>query len=123
MKTDNVLETMAAIVEKRVELYKGDFYDYDIDLIHEYETHEFVWMVRPTGTHMVFPEMTKDKSYLRFLYDLYKGPNKWFYYVRINDDGSGEVTLSEKRCDDFAFRMTGLLAGQGDGRNDKRRTA
>ena len=111
MRTNDVLATMAEIVEKRMELYKGDFYEYDVEMIRRERPREFAWMVRTTGTHMIIPpEKGADLSYWRHCYDLFKRSNRWFYHVKLKPDGSGEVTLSEQRCDAFAYRMTGLRA-------------
>ena len=107
MRTENVLDTMAAIVERRVELYKGDFYDYDTERIERERPREFAWFVRDTGTHMMTPPAEDaDLGRWREVYELFKGCNERFYHVRMNTDGSGEVTLSERRCDEFAARMT-----------------
>ena len=110
MFTDNVLETMSSVVEWRVELYKSDFYSHDWDVIEGLKPSEFVWFVRNTGTHLVLPPEDGNQEYLDFwhyLYEVFKGANDWFYYVRMNDDGSGEIIQSEKRCDEFAARMAG----------------
>jgi len=107
MRTDNVLKTMAGIVEKRVELYKEDFYEHDLKFLLEKEPTEFAWMVRETGTHLMADteaERVGGDSWMH-CYEVFKRSNKWFYHVRLRADGSGEVTLSEKRCDEFAARM------------------
>ena len=109
MKTNDVLATMASIVEKRIELYKEDFYKYDTELINDERPHEFVWMVRTTGTHLMTPPCEKtDLEKWRHWYDTFKHSNTWFYHMKLKSDGSGEVTRSEKRCDEFAYRRTGI---------------
>ena len=112
MKTDDVLKTMAAIVEKRVALYKGDFYEYDVGVVLGQEPSEFAWMVRETGTHLM-PDTEAERvggDAWMHCYEVFKRPNRWFYHVRMNADGSGEVTLSERRCDEFASRMARVKA-------------
>ena len=106
MKTSNVLCTMAEIVEKRMELYKDDFYKYDTKYIFVKRPHEFVWFVRPTGTHLLTrPNNPEDAEAWLHVYEMFKVYNKWFYHVKMDADGSGEVTLSEKRCDEFARKI------------------
>ncbi len=111
MKTNDVLGTMAAIVEKKLVAYKDDFYKYDIERIEEEHPSEFAWMLRETGTHMMTPpeERTDLGKWLHY-YEVFKRSNTWFYHVKMNADGSGEVTLSERRCDEFARRMSGRSA-------------
>lgn len=99
MKVDNVIGKMAEIVERRLELYKDDFYRWDMELIGEMGHGEFVWLLRPTGTDM----MTEDGADLEF-YRIFSNRSKWFYLVRIDEDGSGEVTQSRKRCDEFVAK-------------------
>ena len=98
MKTNNVIETMATIVEKRVQLYKSDFYEWDMQLIDELHPREFVWLVRPTGTDMMIPGISVPDDW-DYFYELYGRRTKWFYYVRLEEGGGGEVTLSKKKCD------------------------
>jgi hypothetical protein len=108
MRTADVIETMMEIVERKLVLYKDDFYKYDMERIAEEHPREFVWMVRDTGTHMMTPLAEGENKELWLdRYELFKRFNDWFYYVRMNADGSGEVVLSEKRCNEFAARITG----------------
>ena len=55
----DLLDAMEEQVKKFVELYKEDFYKYDVECItksDENEEFEFVWLVRDTGTWMVHPK-------------------------------------------------------------------
>ena len=104
MKVANVIETMASIVEKRLVAYKDDFYHWDLKTLSEERPAEFVWLLRPTGTELLHEDDPKP-GYWTHCYELFGARTKWFYHVRMNEDGSGEVTLSRKRCDGFAARM------------------
>jgi len=107
MKTDNVLAKMQEITEKSVKLYKCDFYDFDVPRIKDENPSEFVWMVRETGTHIMTPRLCdEDKVAWRNRYELLASINKDFYYCTMNPDGSGTVTKSPKRCEEFAARQT-----------------
>lgn len=106
-KADNVLKKMGEIAEKRVKHYKCDFYDYDLPWIKRDKPGEFVWMVRESGTHLMVPRGDdEDKGQWREHYDLFAGINDFFYYCTMNNDGSGTVTLSPKKCAEFAARQS-----------------
>lgn len=107
MKTADVLTTMQAITEKRVKLYKTDYYDYDRPRIEAEQPAEFVWMVRETGTHIMTPrDITEEGSMWRYRFDLFSAANEHLYYCRRRPDGSGEVTESPRRCIAFADRQS-----------------
>lgn len=111
MKVNCVIEKMASIVESYIELYKEDFYKYDIERIIKEQPHEFVWLIRPTGTHLMTDSVEDGKRWAE-LYELFKMANKRFYHVTMNKDGSGEITLSEEQCDEFAIRMSRIQEGR-----------
>lgn len=107
MKTDNVLAKMQEITEKRVKLYKTDFYNYDMPRILEEHPSEFVWMVRESGTHLMTPlDADGDKHMWRYYYEIFRGANEHLFYCTMNPDGSGTVTRSTKKCEEFADRQT-----------------
>ena len=104
MKTECIIQTMAQIVEKKVKLYKSDFYKFDIrQMFRIGGDSEFVWFVRDTGTHLLSDD--DDEHVWNKYYPMYKSCNDWFYHVKMHADGSGEVTLSEKQCDRMARKM------------------
>ena len=110
MKTANVLAKMQELTEKHVKLYKTDFYDYDRPRIERKQPQEFVWMIRDTGTHLLFARELENESMTpekwRTCYDLFTAANERLYYCTLNADGSGTITRSPKKCAEFAARQT-----------------
>lgn len=106
MKTPHVLQTMLEITEKHVKSYKTDFYEHDRERISRERPQEFVWMIRETGTHLMTPRRP-DESPAAWVarFEAFRGCNERTYYCTMGADGSGTVTLSPKRCADFAARQ------------------
>lgn len=111
MKVSNVIEKLTQIVEQKVKYYKTDFYDYDKGEIELAKPCEFVWMCRDTGTHILFFDMFEEGDRLRTWYNAFKSANERVYLVRIEEYGSGEVTLSEHRCDEAIEKAASKLVG------------
>ena len=107
MKVNNVLQKMREITERRIKLYKTDFYDYDVPWLKRDQPSEFVWMIRDSGTHLMVPcGPDEDKELWRHRYDIFSAANTDFYYCTLNSDGSGTVTKSDKKCAAFAARQS-----------------
>lgn len=107
MKVNDVLQKMQEITERRIKLYKTDFYDYDKPWILRDKPSEFVWMIRDSGTHIMMPrDSDEDKELWRHHYDIFSAANTDFYYCTMNPDGSGTVTKSMQKCADFANRQS-----------------
>lgn len=82
---DKILfDEMSKIVEKNVKYYKTDFYNIDVKSIENYDSNEFLWIVRESGTLILnINNLKYERScdYISFLY--YKETDVKLYKVNL----------------------------------------
>lgn len=100
----DVIGHMTEMVEETVKLYKGDFYNEEYGDLARISEHglpyTFCWGVRNTGTNFLDGTLGEPEYYEV----LKKNTSNEWYLVEIGADGSGAITKSEKRCDEFIAR-------------------